>query len=73
MGQAQAKVTDLTQRVKDTARQVRQQATTAAGTGRQQLQARTPEGVKRAAATGPGRTGRRRPSRPVCSCSASWS
>jgi hypothetical protein len=65
---AQAKVADLTQRAKDTVGQVRQQAAAAGETGREQLQARTPDGVKRTAAAGaagPGKTGRRWPSRPA--------
>ena len=49
---AQAKVADLTQRAKDTAGQVRQQAEAAGETGREQLQARTPDAVKRTAAAG---------------------
>lgn len=49
---AQAKVADLTQRAKDTVGQVRQQAAAAGETGREQLQARTPDGVKRTAAAG---------------------
>jgi hypothetical protein len=45
-------VADLTQRAKDTVGQVRQQAAAAGETGREQLQARTPDGVKRTAAAG---------------------
>jgi cell division septum initiation protein DivIVA len=49
---AQAKVADVTQRAKEKTGQIREQAATAGETGREQLQSRTPEPVKRVAAQG---------------------
>jgi hypothetical protein len=49
---AQAKVADVTQRAKEKTTQIKQQAATAGETGREQLQSKTPEPVKRVAAQG---------------------
>jgi chromosome segregation ATPase len=49
---AQAKVADVTQRARDKTSQIRQQAAEASGTGREQLQSRTPDPVKRAVGQG---------------------
>ncbi len=49
---SQAKMADVTQRARDKTSQVRQLAAAAAGTGREQLQSRTPDSVRRAVGQG---------------------
>jgi chromosome segregation ATPase len=49
---AKAKVADVTERARNKTSQIRQQAATAGGTGREQLQRRTPDPVKRAVGQG---------------------
>jgi cell division septum initiation protein DivIVA len=49
---AKTKVADVTERARNKTSQIRQQAATAGGTGREQLQRRTPDPVKRAVGQG---------------------